>query len=278
MKRNPRPRTFPLLALAVLALLWAPSGAVAQENPLVARWELDLGSVFASLDTDLRADGSRGDRGTQLDVEEALDLDSSKTLLRLNVAYRFKPRHQVRVGYFEHSRTGERAIPFEIELRDVVFPVEVVVDSRYDFSFSNLRYNWWLVANEKRAFSLIFGVARWEIDFALSAGEGRLQETLDANVGLDVPVPEIGGEFRTKLGSKVLFRAALSGLVFDVGDESGTVVDTSLRFDYQFSRNVGLGISLLLVRADVEQDARSFLGDYKLSNSGIELYLPIRFN
>jgi hypothetical protein len=59
----------PLLALALLAS--TPAGAQ-QDGSLVSRWELNIGSIFTNVDTDVRADASRSDLGTEFDLEDTL--------------------------------------------------------------------------------------------------------------------------------------------------------------------------------------------------------------
>ena len=65
--------------------------ASAQEVGLIPKWEFEVGSWFSTTSTDLRADTSRGDLGTDIDLEEVLGLDKDETVLRLSAARRFGP-------------------------------------------------------------------------------------------------------------------------------------------------------------------------------------------
>lgn len=263
----------------VIGVVAAAIPATGQEPEIVSKWEIAVGSVFTNVDTDIRADANRVDLGTDIDFEDALGFDDTETLLRLNVRRRLKKRHYVAVDIQEMSRSAARDIPFEIEFEDVVFPSTVRVSSDWDMRLLDLRYAYMPVLKEKTAVALTAGVGRWDYDVELAATEQQTGRTLRSEVDVDELVPLFGVGVRQQLTPKLHLDAGLQALSFDLGETSGSIVESNVGFSYWFHRHVGLALSFYYLNADIGfDDDRKFIGaiDYELS--GIQLFIPIRFD
>ncbi len=274
-------QTFPGLVGAAALLIGIATAipAAGQEPGIVSKWEIDVGSVFTNVDTDIRADANRADRGTDIDFEDALGFDDSETLLRLKARRQFRKRHFVQIDLQRMSRSSARDIPFEIEFRDIVFPVDVRVAADWDMQLLDVRYAYMVVLKEKTVVGLTAGVGRWDYDVELSAFLQQTGRTRETEVDVDEIVPLFGVTVRQEISPKFRFDASVMALTFDLGSTSGTIVESSLGFSYWFHRNVGLALSVDYLNADLDFDnPRSFLGSIEYELSGIQLYIPIRFN
>jgi hypothetical protein len=267
-------------ATAILIALAVALPVAAQEEPgVVSKWELTFGSVFTSVDTDIRADANRLDLGTDIDFEDALGFDDTETLLRLSVRRQIRRRHFAIVDIQKMSRSSARDIPFEIEFQDIVFPSSVRVAADWDMQLFDVRYSYMPVLKENTAFGLTAGVGRWDYDVVLSATEEITGRDLVSEVDIDEIVPLFGIGYRHQFNSKFRFNANLLALSFDVGSTSGTIVEGALGFAYWFHRNVGLAVSFDYLNADVEfEDDSSFLGNVEYELSGFQFYIPVRFD
>lgn len=84
--------------IAGAAFAWTHVNAA--ESPLDQRVAIDLGSYFMTSDTTIRVDELQGvGIGTRFKIENEFDFDSD-TVFRLEGAWRFKPRHALRLMYF----------------------------------------------------------------------------------------------------------------------------------------------------------------------------------
>lgn len=258
----------------ILVLLAAP--AVAAGTELVDKWEIRIGSYLASLDTDFRADPNNFEQGTAIDLEKDLGFDDSENLLRLTVAYRIK-RHQVAFGYYEFSRDASKRIPFEIEFQDEVFPVDALVDSRYDWTAVEGRYTYWPVMKAKTAVGVGAGVLRLSVGVLLEVGAGRLEQRIESEVDVDELIPELGAQVRHAVTPKLMFKAGINGVFFDLEDIDGEVIEVGAGFEHQTTKHVGVGASFSFFDLDVDDTKDRFVGTYEVTVSGLQVYLPIRF-
>ncbi len=278
-----------ITAFALLALATA-AGAIAQDDTasaagmetetegvtaLLPKWEFEFGSFFTSTTTDVRADSQRGSRGTAVNLEDVLGLDDSETVLRLSAARRFGKRHQVRFRYTEFSRDGQVEVPFEIRFRDIAFPVNAVVTTEWDFTFSDLGYTYYFSNNERTAWGVLAAVARWDYDIVVRGSDERINRDLASDIDIDELVPEIGLTVRHRLAPKFHFRGLLTGLRADLGDEEVRIVNANLRFDYRAFKNVGIAIAGTYSELDYEDIRGRFIGDYDYNVSGIQVFIPI---
>lgn len=271
------PRSF-VGAAALVICLAAGTPAAAQEMPLVSKWEFTIGSYFTNVDTSIRADASRLDLGTDIDLEDAVGFDDTENLLRFTARRRIKRRHIVGFAFTELSRSSTRDIPFEIEFRDLVFPANISVDSEFDMRLFDFRYAYLPVLKEKTAVAVVGGVGRWDYDFRLTARADRIGQSLDGNVDVDEIVPLLGGAVRHLITRKLQLDAQLLALTFDLGDTSGTIVEAGLGGRYWFHDNVGLALSFDFLNADVSFDDDRFIGDVEYELTGIQVFIPIRID
>lgn len=265
-------------AAALLICLAVETPAAAQETELVSKWEFTVGSYFTNVDTSIRADASRVDLGTDIDLENVVGFDDTENLLRLTARRRIKRRHVVGFGFTELSRSSTRDLPFEIDFQGLVFPANISVDSSFDMRLFDFRYAYMPVLKEKTAVAVIGGVGRWDYDFELTARVDRIGQSLNGNVDIDEIVPLVGGAVRHLITPKLRFDAQLLALTFDLGDTSGTIVEASLGGSYWFHENVGIALSFDFLNADVQFDDTDFIGDIEYELTGIQVFIPIRFN
>lgn len=265
------------LWVLVLTGLSAASVGHAQEESLVSRWEFTVGSFFSNIDTEVRADASQRELGTSFDLEDALELGDQETLLRLSASYRIKRRHQVTLNFTELSRSADTTLNAELRFRDIAFPVDAPVRSEFDMGLLELRYAYWPILKEKTAVGVRGGLGRWEYDIRLAA-DLPLIGAQATEVNLDELVPLVGGTVRQLITPKLRFEGTLMALTFDVGDTSGSIVEAQAAFMYDIWEKVGIALSIDYLAADVDQDQGRFLGNYKYGLTGIQLFIPIRFD
>lgn len=248
---------------------------MAQETSLVPRWEFEVGSWFTSETTNIRADAQRGDLGTAIRAEETLALDDSETVLRLSAARRLGRRHQLRLRYLDYSRDGRREIPFEIRIRDVVFPATAVVDTTWDLTFTDLTYTYFFSLRDKTAWGVTGGVGRWDFNVEVAASGGPLLSRLGTDVEVDELVPQVGLAWRHRPLPKTQLRAGISGVSVDLGDEKASVLTASAQVDYRAFRRFGIALAFDYSDIDFTDAGGRFIGDYEYRVTGVQVFIPI---
>jgi hypothetical protein len=267
-----------IVALTVLAVLLSSSGSAAQED-LVSKWEINVGAILTGVDTKVQADANEVDLGTRIDLEDSVGFDENESLVKVSVARRFGRRHVLRFDASELSRSGGRQISTEFRFENIVFPIEATISGEFDSRIIDLRYVYMPVLKEKTAVFVTGGVGQWDFDLDLAATVQPLRRPLEAGIGISEIVPMFGAGVRQQITPKFRFDARLLALVFDLGDTSGTILEFDPGFRYWFHKNVGIAVALQFFDVNVEfDDPRKLLGEVDYNLTGIQFFIPIRFD
>ena len=273
-----RSHTRAAMLILVVALVAGP--ALAQENILDDKWTIRLGSYFTSIDTDIRLDSDRID-GDRFDLETDLDLDNSDTLGRLEVEYRFFRRHQVNFSYYELSRSSQKTITRDIQIRDRLIPLSADVGARFRSEFLEFSYTYWAVRKERVAFGITGGVAfisaGTDLAFQLRDDGGDLFDEGES-ASADVPIPTVGFEVRYAIHPRLMLRAFSSLIDADIDDEvSGRFLVYGVGLEHRTFSRVGFGVSLNAIDLKAEVKRRFWNGEVGYRISGIQVYLRLGF-
>ena len=257
------------------ALCAAASQARAQQDPDAwdpwEKWSVSAGAFIADLDNTVRI-GAPG-IGFELDLEDALGLRNSQTVFRIDGAYRFGTdnRHRVDFTWFDLSRDATRALEKEIELPDgTPLPIGTVVDSEYKLAFYNLRYAYSFIKDDRIDFAGSVGLHITDFGLfidATSIGAGGDRAT--------APLPVIGGRLDVALTPKWYMRSSAEFFYLEFGDLKGVLSDILLAGEYRAWENFALGLGLISVRMQIENDnslGLDFNGRFRADFVGLMLY------
>ncbi len=126
---------FLFLSLIGIPMVWADDS----ERP----WKtltLKGGYFFSSSDTKLRIDGAG--TGTTIDLEDVLGLNNNVSTYKVGVEWRFFDRHRFNVSYFDLSREATTALSATITIEDVVYPINDVLVTEFDWKVMTATYTW----------------------------------------------------------------------------------------------------------------------------------------
>lgn len=266
---------YPFLATVVVALVIVSLPGFAQTTPdVLDRFSLGLGSFIATNSTILTVDGEVP--GTEVDFEEALGLDDSKSLVRFEFDWRFADRHQIGVAYYSLDRSRTDALKGEIVFDDVVFPVDTVVDSQMKIDFYDVSYTYWVYRTQDKAFGIKGGLVNMSISASLqsvpqSGGPG-VERAADAST--DLPVPGIGGAYRQMFGTSWLLDTRIYFLpTLSYEDYEGDTLNASASMEYRFLDHYGVGAAYSFFGVRAAVDRPNFDGSLSYKIRGGQIYL-----
>lgn len=261
-------------ALAVTLLLAAsPLSAQTGPDPL-DRFSIGIGSFIASNTTIVTVDGDIP--GTEVDFEEALDLDDSKSLGRFELDWRFADRHQIGIAYYSLDRSNTKAITGEIVFDDVVYPVDTVVEGRMNIDFYDVSYTYWVYRAEDKAFGIKGGLVNMSITAGLQnipqAGEPVVD--LESEASTDLPVPGIGGSYRQMFGNSWLLDTKIYFLpTLSYEDYEGDTLNATAAMEYRFLDHYGVGAAYSFFGVRAAVDRPNFDGSFSYKIRGGHVYL-----
>ncbi len=276
------PRARPSIRVAALAAaLLSCTGVAGAADPLEDRFALTLGTYFLSSDTTLRVDELRGvGVGTEFEVEDVFHFDED-TVFRVEGAWRFRPRHSLRLMYFESDRTRTDTIDRNIEFGDESFPLGASATMRFEFTIMELAYRYAFLKRDNLELAGSFGVHNIEFKTALHAsiaspGLGSISAQDDAST--DAPLPVVGLGFTWRMGENIYLQAHAQYFQVKYGDIEGSLLNYQAGVLWQFSQHVGMGAAYNLFDLGIKADAAdSFRGKLDWQYAGPQLYLRAAF-
>lgn len=271
-------RSLGIVALVLLiAGIGGPAARADDDNPMVDKWEFDVGGFFLGSTTDITLYSNLLGQGTEINLEDDLGFDSSDTSIHLNAAYRLGKRHQLSIGYFDMPRDSTEQISFELEWGDEVFPIDATITGYYDMRFIEFGYDYWMVAKERTALSIGLSVS-W---IRLQAGLGLegAEDALNADLKTDVPVPTLALQLRQMLFHRLRLDAGLGYMTLSpLPDYKGNVWKSYIGLEHHTWEHVGFGLKYGYDAYDITREEDTILDwDVGFDLQGFEVYLHFMF-
>lgn len=276
------------LSLLVVILLAAevalPGSALAAEEgygPGQDKWKFQLGGYFPAINTKLKIDGSQV--GDNVDME-GIGLSDDASIWRLDGYWRFAKKHRFGFGYYQLNRDGSAGISDQIEIGDIIIPVDARVASELNLGFYTIEYMYSFYQGEKWEIAGGLGAYWVDLEFSIGAsldingnpiGGGPVYESTD----FSAPLPFLALSFEYYITPKWL--ATLQGGYFqlEVGDFDGKLGTFGAKLEYQFTKTFGLGTgySAFLIDAKLKDDGNNLRTNIEYSYHGLQLYGILRF-
>jgi hypothetical protein len=275
-----------LVVLLVVFIFVAFAGTGIAEDwikPGEERFRINAGAFLAYFDTSLQVDSKTLGEGTEINLEDDLDLDETSTTYLIDGYWRFAARHRLYAGYFVFDREAGGQVNKELIIDGETYPVGAGYDTDFNFSVVPISYGYSFINNEKHELTGIVGLHWCSVDFGITGylTPGSATETGQTSATADAPLPLIGFSYEYRftdrwtasvLASAFYLKASSSSFAF-----SGSLLNLGLKTEYWLFNNVGLGAALnyFNLNADVEDD--DWYGDLDYQYFGPQIYLTIRF-
>ena len=234
-----------------------------------------------NIDTDIQVSSVNNPTiGTQIDLEEDLDLGDRKTLPAFFAGARVGSGIVLGAEYYSLSRESTVGIDREIVIEDVTYPVGASLTSGFDTDIYRFTVGWAFVRNPNLELGAAIGLHATDISLTVS-GEGRI-----GNTGLSVqqrqqellaPLPTIGAFFSWEPVPRLTVGARIDWLSLSIGDYDGRLINTQATLSYRFTRNFGVGIMYRYVDYRVDAEKERYNARFTYQFSGPALFLEIGF-
>lgn len=266
-----------LTMFLLLAGIGNPMAKADDDNPLVDKWEFDLGGFFLESKTDITLYSNVLEQGTKISLEDDLGFDNSGTSVHLNAAYRLGRRHQFSAGYFNLNRNTTQQLGFELEWGDETFPIDTTVTGYFDMTFLGFGYDYWMLTRERTALSI--GISLSWIQMEAGLGIEGVQGSIGTDLKSDVPVPTIAMELRQLLVHRLRLTAGLGYMTLSpIPDHKGNVWRSHIGLEHHTWEHVGFGLKYSYDTYDITKEDGTLLDwDVAFDLSGFEAYLHFDF-
>lgn len=275
-----RARSLPSFAVALgMALgancVWATPTNKPADNPgpITDHFSLRASFFAPTVSTDARFDNNAGQQGTLLNAERDLGLKDRVNQGRIELIFRLRPRHRVRVDYFKLERDGDKTLTRTINFGNSTYNVNDRVRSTINWRVLGLTYAWSVVQTKK--FELGIGVGLHIIQAQASGNVRALNLRDDGSAVGAIPAGALDGtwQFARRWSANVHAQR----LRVTVSRVTGSYADYHLDAQYRWRPNTAFGIGWTWLKTDVHTTGTSLPGAFLFNTRGPEAFFRVSF-
>jgi hypothetical protein len=241
------------------------------------RYSFWLGAFFPNVDSRFRLDSSSGAPGDEIDFEDTLGLEDSKTVGFGGFRWRISPRNLVEFELVQLNRSGLiEGISKPLDIGEYDIRVGGRIDTEFDVTIGRLTYGFTVINTDKSEVALKAGLhlTKAHTLFRLSGAVfkdgiavGTASSVVEEGEDVAAPLPHLGLSYGYAFTPKLGFRAQGLAFALKIGGYEGSLLDVGLDVQYRPWRRFGVGAGLryfnITVDDNREADSRGrFMFEY----------------
>jgi hypothetical protein len=244
------------------------------------RFSLNVGGFITNLNSDFRIGSQTLGTGVDVNVEDALGLDSSVFVFRADALWRFTSnrRHRFDLNYYDLRRSSSKTLQADIQIKDQTFPVGTTVDSLFDLKIIRGAYSYSLFQDNRFDLGLSVGAYVAPIKIRLSSSSsGAVEEE-----SITAPLPVLGLRFDFAITPKLFLKQNIDVFYFQYENFQGGLFDAKVGLEYNIWKYVGVGIAYEYFRLQVKAESDNYpgidmVGKIQFNYGGLLLYGKVYF-
>ena len=238
------------------------------------RFSLQVGGFISFLNSDVRIGSKELGVGLDIDVEEALGLETSLSVFRVDVLYRFgrSRRHRWDLAYFDFRRDASKVLESDIDFNGRTFPIGTTVESLFNLRIFRLSYSYSFFQDDRFDFSVSGGFYIIPIEVGIRA-DGVGDEKMD----IAAPLPTIGFRADLAITPKLFIIQGMEVFWLKFQNYQGSILSTHTAIEYRVWKHIGFGLGYDAFRLTIEAEGEDyptidFVGSIKTDYAGLLLY------
>jgi hypothetical protein len=255
------------------------SSEIEKINAVWPRFEVYLGGFFAGYNTGLSVGLDQLGAGIQIDLEEALGLNTSGWVFRGEAGYNFGKtrRHSLMMGYFAINRSATKVLEDSLTIDDIIYPIGEEVSTQFDFSIIRLKYGYAFLHDDRVSLSVSGGFFILPLNFAIQS------TGLDETKGdIIAPLPVIGISIEVALTKKLYFSQSSELLYLATSTFQGSILDLNFRLAHKTFKHFGFGLEVNSTQIEVNAKSSDdsdgkFVADAKMGYTGVAVSASFYF-
>jgi len=263
---------FVIGAVFVALVLAAAAPAEAQRDfePLFDKFNFKLAGSWVGLTTEIRLDSELLGRGTTLNFEDDLALDSGKTIPTVAFEWQIARKHKLGVRWQDITRDSSAQALTEIQWGDETIPIDANITLGFDISQAFIDYTYYPWVKDRWAAGFGFGLRAMDIQATLAWQEQNEQEEGSTDVKGTAPLPYFYFEYRRLFSDNWRFITGLGWLYLKIDDIEGGQWIGRAGIEYLAGKRWSFGAAINLATADVDWNAIS-TEEEDILNLGIKM-------
>ena len=238
------------------------------------RFSFRLGGFLAGLNSGIQISSQKVGLGVNINVEDALGLESSTFVFRSDLAYTYgkRKRSATRFGYFGLFRQASKVLETEITIGDQDFQVGTEVNSKLNLQIYKGTYEYSFYLDERVKLNATVGLFIMPISFSTSA-LGFSEEAFE----FIAPLPVLGVGTSFAITPKLKLNQSIEILYLEFSTFKGSISNINVMMEYNPWKHLGFGLGLNSYRLNIEaydenEAFLNFKGTVETGYTGLLLY------
>ena len=248
------------LMIATLLLFDGFSGSTARAEDNAASGSLfdkklflAVGGFFPMIDSTFSLNPSQGGSGGDISFEDDLGMDNTSASAWIGLNWRFQPRHQLQVEWFQLNRSGDTSASRDLPLiGDTTVSVGAALSSKMDLNLGRITYGYSIVRDKTVDLSILAGVHIATTKVTVTASGAIAVDgvplfnasSTESSSTLTFPLPHIGGSASWKFAPRWTGDIRLLLFALEIDAYSGHLIEADATVGYQFTKTFGLGTGI----------------------------------
>ena len=238
------------------------------------KFELAVGGFVTNNNADLQINSKTLGAGINVNLEDALGIDTSSNTVRVDLLYRFGEtrRNEIEFHYFRNKRNGSKVTDQDIQFGDQFYPAGTGVNSENTLTFYNLDYVYNFLMDDRVRLGGSVGLHTTGLKFSIAETGGGKAESSD----FTAPLPMIGLRLDVVLAKHWRMRTAVNLFYLEYDNYTGRLSDTTIAVEWLPWKHFGFGAGVnsinYYVSADGDSSLSSLNGSFDYQLTGVLLY------
>jgi len=215
-----------------------------------SRFTLAIGGFFPRVSSEFSLNAPNGAGGGDINIEDDLGLDKSTTSAWIGFNWRFQPRHQLQVEWFQLNRDGESTAQKNLPpIGETTIGVGASLSSKIDMNLGRITYGYTFWRNEDWRLTFLAGVHVATFKATVTAGgnvtvngvpivSGTRTESTSTYT---IPLPHFGGSVSYKISPRWSTNFTALAFALEIDNYGGSLVELDGNVAFQVSKHFGIG-------------------------------------
>ena len=258
-------------------LLLCPSALANAQEPLTDRYAMTVGAYSVEARTSARLDLAGGALGTSFSFEKDLGIDPDAWAADLGFTARVGERHRFELEKFAFDRSGERSNTRQLNIRDDVYEVGLVLETSFDTDVTRLSYSYLFARDKNHEVGVAVGVHVTDFSMVVRAAFLPITSATEESAGTTAPLPVVGAHGAYRPFPRWIFRGQAQLFRLEAGGYDGELNHVALEMEHDTFRHIGLGFALDYFEVDLDSTEPKFVGAFNLTFSGPRVFMRAHF-
>lgn len=253
-----------------------------QAPPMDDRFYLAAGSYHVfNADSTLSLVSRNAGAGAAIRPNDTLGLDLENTVLKVKGRYRFTPKSQLVLSWYELDANATRNLESDVEWVDrqgnpTTIAAGSKVESGLEYDIAKASYYWSFYHNDKVELMAGAGlhVSRFAIDLdVLTDPSGTLSASGTRNAAQTIPLPTVGFGLHYQVNPKLRWFMQAEGFYLEYDTWKGLFTDLEVGLEYNVWKQLGVGVGLASDSLTVTESDPDYRFRYDNTLSGAHFFL-----